>query len=1191
MKNKSNLDMMGAVRVMFCFSDLERSYRPPMGLAAARMEVLALRVACIEINTNNVKNCQDSIGMDMQLTSGTTMSVPVKSHLSPAWAISTASARKTISTLQTNKILCKTMRIQIPVVLLQYGCGKLLVVLLHILIAHCQRVPLWSNQLLDLTQIKLYTPHKSIKYQTDCAPNTGYYLIPLYDKGDFVLKSVELHVDGEKDPCSLGQDINFVFTGFSLNGKAGSKDILQSTKTTQDGSYQFTKVLPGKYDVRASSGKDQKYRFEKSEVSVEIGLDNGDAGSSLVIAGYSVSGLVYSEGEPIKGVNFLLYSTTVNQKDVLECDKSAMSGMGKSDKPLCHVTSDASGKFTFPCLVTGDYYLIPFYKGEHITFDVEPEKLPFQVGHSDLQLEQTFQVAGFSVTGQVVDSPKGKGIGGVTVLLNGEAVKKTGPDGLYHLENMKTGMYRLNMRAENLEFEEQNIRITPNTPQLPDIIPARFNLCGKVTINKFPEGLSTQTIKRKMIIFPEGKGSAAVSKETGEDGRFCSYVAPGKYVVRPILDLVFSQFRAKVTGSVTCIEKCGPIEISLDAVGRSDKQIAQTQGNQKTSTFTFENVLPGKYKATVLRDSLCWEEKTLELENFSQDKKADSVGSFELNKGKNRFCLAQPGVYQLRPDSCHKFEKDVYNYDTSNPETLTMTAVSHLALGTVSTDQPVNDAMVTIESSLGTDPTTLGPLTLEKAAGNASQAKEAQVYKFSYWAKTGESVKVSVKSSEMLYSPPVLQISISGVFKFKGERGQFIVGHVTPPLSGVKVTVTDSQSRMEPVVAQTSDKGDFKIGPLHKGFDYVVSAEKEGYVMEKEEGEMAAFRARQLSRIDIADEEGGALDGVLLSLSGEKQYRSQYFLRPMMKEYKFEPVSRVIEVTEGTAVNIDIKGVRTAYSCYGMVTSLNGEPESGLFVEALGQGDCSMYQEESKTEQTGHYRIRGLQPNCTYEIRLKIGEMNKHIERAAPKSRFVVVENSDFTGVNIIAFRRMNQMDISGNVITDPEYLNTLKVRLYREDNPNQPMTTVSLGVVSFFYLPSLQMDESVYYVKLDSTLAKSSYEFDQPEIELTANISYKHITFSFNPKRKSLEQELSQSSVLMLPFTILVIFAIYNYQKLLPFALQMWGQAQLAIQRRQNPGMHQHQQHHQQPQQQYAALHDFDDSPVYKKKPKPRKT
>ena len=70
-------------------------------------------------------------------------------------------------------------------------------------------------------EVKLYTPHGSIKYQTDCAPHTGYYLIPLYDKGDYVLKpdppkgwgfepeSVTLKVDGQTDPCSQGQDINF----------------------------------------------------------------------------------------------------------------------------------------------------------------------------------------------------------------------------------------------------------------------------------------------------------------------------------------------------------------------------------------------------------------------------------------------------------------------------------------------------------------------------------------------------------------------------------------------------------------------------------------------------------------------------------------------------------------------------------------------------------------------------------------------------------------------------------------------------------------------------------------------------------------------------------------------------------------------------------------------------------------------
>ena len=38
------------------------------------------------------------------------------------------------------------------------------------------------------------------------------------------------------------------------------------------------------------------------------------------------------------------------------------------------------------------------------------------------------------------------------------------------------------------------------------------------------------------------------------------------------------------------------------------------------------------------------------------------------------------------------------------------------------------------------------------------------------------------------------------------------------------------------------------------------------------------------------------------------------------------------------------------------------------------------------------------------------------------------VESSDFTEVNMIAFRRMNQMDISGNVVTLSEFLPTLKV-------------------------------------------------------------------------------------------------------------------------------------------------------------------
>ena len=38
------------------------------------------------------------------------------------------------------------------------------------------------------------------------------------------------------------------------------------------------------------------------------------------------------------------------------------------------------------------------------------------------------------------------------------------------------------------------------------------------------------------------------------------------------------------------------------------------------------------------------------------------------------------------------------------------------------------------------------------------------------------------------------------------------------------------------------------------------------------------------------------------------------------------------------------------------------------------------------------------------------------------------VTDQDITGLNIIAFRRINQMDVSGHVVTAQEHVNSLKV-------------------------------------------------------------------------------------------------------------------------------------------------------------------
>ncbi|CAH1796880.1 unnamed protein product [Owenia fusiformis] len=1100
-------------------------------------------------------------------------------------------------------------------------------------------------------EVKLYTKHGSLKYSTDCAPNNGYYMIPLYDKGDYVLKvepptgwsfepsSVDLHVDGTTDKCSKGEDINFVFTGFAVNGKVISKgsasgpegvlvsltkttstDTRLQTKTVQGGSYQFDKLLPGKYMVQASH---PTWTFEKNNVEVEISNGNGDAGSSIVVLGYDVSGKVFSEGEPIKGVNFILFSQTVSAKSIKGCDTKPVAAFkapaGK--QPLCHVVSGQDGSFSFPQLPAADYSIMPFYKGEHITFDVIPSVLDFTVNHNTVVLEKSFQVAGFSVSGQVKVSAKGAGIDGAKILLNNKELAITKQGGFYHLDNMKTGTYSLTAKADRLEFEAMEVKVTPNTPQLPPLIATKFSVCGKIVIDRVPDSLDQLDTTRQVTL--ESKGQQTVTLSSDAKGQFCTKVKPGVYSLKPVLSakeiraglklapfdkqvtvtdasvdgILFSQFQAKVTGKVACLESCGKMQVILAAVGRTDeRKVAQVTSS---GTFTYTDIMPGKYRASVSQDEWCWKERSIDFDvqdkditdlqfehtgyilsvtlsheitlNFAQEGKPGNVGSFSVSKGVNRFCLAKPGLYSLSPVSCHQFQQEIFKYDTSAPKVLSLTAVRHLVSGVVTTNELQNDIKVTITSAGDNTEVVLGPLEADGVpppTQNKDEKKQAPPkgpfsYKFSHMAKTGEQLGMKPSSGVVLFYPAQQLVTVEDgcpvePVRFQGKKGVFIEGEIQPSLQGVHVSIS-SDAGTDPLKVISDAKGKYRVGPLHGDQDYSVNAEKEGYVLTPIEGRKGFFKAFKLGQVlaKVSDTVGTPLGGVLLSLSGGSAYRSnnlshtngtmtfgnlspgEYFLRPMMKEYKFTPASQMINVLEGSTVNIDIIGSRVAYSVYGTVSSLNGEPEQVVIIESVGKNNCSDLQEEGKTEQDGSYRIRGLQPYCEYVIQLKGDDVNQHIERVAPKEVIVKPTNADMTGVNMIAFRRLNQMDVSGNVITDVQYLSSLKVRLYREENPDSPIHTASLVNTPFFYLPSLARDGQRYSLRLTSTLGRSTHDFTLPETQFTADTTYKHFTFKFNPKPRPIEQELAQSSVLVLPLTLLVLALAYNYQKLLPMLSQ----------------------------------------------------
>ena len=1012
-----------------------------------------------------------------------------------------------------------------------------------------------------------YTDRGIIKYISDCAPNNGYYFIPLYDFGKYVLRitppqgwifeptEVEFNFDGKNDLCSKQTDINFVFKGFTIFGKVFSynslagpkgvhitlrskanKNVIKQNVTVDDGLYEFHEVLPGQYLIEASH---DHWKFLKNTIVVDVVDDNinhrqaSEPSDQLCSLGYSVVGKVVSEGRPIRGVQFALFSENHKPPFPLGCQEtkpSFLSSLKINSKYhyLCYTLSNEDGQFEFEFLPSGKYIVHSFYDTQNIRFEVVPHQYEFEITNNDKDVGVLFEIGGFSVFGQILNKlnpndkmenariqfiDENKRYDDIEVL-----VKES--NGKFSVNNIKTSNYLIKTTLDRYQFDDIKFLISPNSPNIPLITPSKFEICGKIILKN--DEFKDENME---LLVMEKETKNLIESVNIDNEEFCLFLPGGNYlfqmsthlkfvqnvvevvVNKPRSDIVFNQMTITLHGRIQLKSALLEGDDFLSVILSNDKMATKTlpinKLQKKSATdyrFVFENLLPGDYIVSLggrQVNYFCWKENIIPIElnekkpveiifeqkgyllqiilshisdliikspsGYSTKIAKESIAQDRLIK----HCVEETGKYSIIPSGCHNFLSSpdsniIFDTETMSGQMIQLTALQHLVTAKIATTTNITDLQIFINTKSIEGERNK---TLHINDGHKVKADVLE-YNLKFHENPMSEIYIEPRSSQLIFKPSFYRFRLkddchlNGV-TFHGRPGIFVNGKISQKISDVKIVIFDNETNQILQTVDTDNEGEYQAGPFDDEINLRIEAMKEDFVFKALPNKKGHFEVSKLSSIStmIVDENGNPLNEVLVSLSGgENNFRrnsfvntegkllfdnlhsGQYFIRFLRKEYDFEPSSKMFDIDNGDNVVIKVVGKKVAFSCIGLVDSLNGEPEADIIVEAVGIRNivenstvqCTQLQEQSTSEIDGSFRILGLLPDCQYVIRLKADQLkNKNISKSIPKAHSVRLQNRDLSDLRFIVIYKSLQTDLTVSIQTKEEYLNTISVSIF----------------------------------------------------------------------------------------------------------------------------------------------------------------
>jgi len=242
-------------------------------------------------------------------------------------------------------------------------------------------------------------------------------------------------------------------------------------------------------------------------------------------------------------------------------------------------------------------------------------------------------------------------------------------------------------------------------------------------------------------------------------------------------------------------------------------------------------------------------------------------------------------------------------------------------------------------------------------------------------------------------------------------------------------------------------------------------------------------------------------------------------------------------VLEGREEIVEIVATRVANSLFGVLTGLKGDPEPGVTMEVVGEGEgCRGHQEEGATGQDGKFRIRGIVPNCEYRLGLKHCKANLHVERTIPATKKIKAEKADIQGIEMIALRPRTNMDVSLLVKVKKDSIKNVKAKLYCASSPDTPLHTQKLDTVKFVIFPSIPADGTSCWINVEGNSVHLNQRVKSQRVEFKADKPFDHFTLELEVESSLSRGEMGQASWATLPLVILLVTTVLHWEKVSPY-------------------------------------------------------